>query len=253
MGIGAHQDDLEILAIDGILQAYANEANWFTGVVVTDGAGSARTGLYESYSDADMAATRADEQNAAAALGRYSAQIQLGYSSKSLKDADATVIDELRSVFEAASPSILYTHNLWDKHDTHVAVILRVIEALRGLDHAQRPEKLYGVEVWRDLDWVPDDRKIVFDCSERLELQRELLEVFESQIAGGKHYDEAVISRRRAHATYHDPHQVDRLKAATFGVDMTPLIEDDRIDVGEWAARLVERFNDDVANRLDKG
>lgn len=251
MGIGAHQDDLEILAIDGILRAYDDEAKWFTGVVVTDGAGSARTGPYETYSDDDMAATRADEQNSAAALGCYSAQIQLGYSSRTVKDAEEMVVNELRSLFEAASPGVLYTHNLWDKHDTHVAVVLRVIEALRGLDHAQRPEKLYGIEVWRDLDWVPDESKVVFDCSKRQDLQRELLEVFESQIAGGKRYDEAVMSRRRAHATYHDPHQVDQMKAATFGVDMTPLIEDDRIDVGEWAARLVERLKDDVSNRLN--
>ena len=44
LGIGAHHDDLEILGIDGILQCYRNPDASFTGVVVTDGAGSPRSG-----------------------------------------------------------------------------------------------------------------------------------------------------------------------------------------------------------------
>jgi hypothetical protein len=41
LGIGAHQDDLEIMAMRGILECYDADQDWFTGVTVTDGAGSA--------------------------------------------------------------------------------------------------------------------------------------------------------------------------------------------------------------------
>jgi hypothetical protein len=37
MAIGAHQDDLEIMAIDGILKCFQQAHKWFTGVVVTNG------------------------------------------------------------------------------------------------------------------------------------------------------------------------------------------------------------------------
>ena len=41
LAIGAHQDDLEIMAIDGILQCFQRQDRWFSGVVVTNGRGSA--------------------------------------------------------------------------------------------------------------------------------------------------------------------------------------------------------------------
>jgi hypothetical protein len=64
---------------------------------------------------------------------------------------------------EAARPQVIYTHNLADKHDTHVAVVLRTLQALRELPREARPEHVYGCEVWRDLDWLSDADKVVFD------------------------------------------------------------------------------------------
>ena len=49
MGIGAHQDDVEILGQRGILDCFDRKDRWFTAVVVTDGAGSARGGPYADY------------------------------------------------------------------------------------------------------------------------------------------------------------------------------------------------------------
>ena len=54
MGIGAHQDDLEIMSYQGILECFGREDAWYFGVVVTNGAGSPRNGLYEAYTDEDM-------------------------------------------------------------------------------------------------------------------------------------------------------------------------------------------------------
>ena len=59
----------------------------------------------------------------------------------------------------------MYTHNLADKHETHVAVALRTIAAIRGLPEEERPARLLGCEVWRDLDWMLDEEKVVLDLS----------------------------------------------------------------------------------------
>ena len=62
MGIGTHQDDLEIMAFHGILQCFQSQENWFTGVTVTDGAGSPRADLYANYTDEMMRTVRRAEQ-----------------------------------------------------------------------------------------------------------------------------------------------------------------------------------------------
>src|SRR5260221_2587439 len=79
--IGAHQDDIEIMAHQGIVACYGHSDRWFSGVVATDGAGSPRTGAYEQYTDMQMQATRCEEQRKAAQLGGYSIQIQLAHPS----------------------------------------------------------------------------------------------------------------------------------------------------------------------------
>ena len=63
--------------------------------------------------------------------------------------------------------------------------------------------------MWRDLDWLMDADKVVFDVSAHENLQAALLGVFDSQICGGKRYDLATMGRRRANATYFASHGVD--------------------------------------------
>ena len=251
LGIGAHQDDLEIMAIDGILYCKGTKDTWFTGVIVTDGSGSPRAGTFADFSDEQIVEARNEEQKRAADMGAYGAQVLLGYPSAVVKDGnEAEPVEDIEALLRAALPEVVYTHNLMDKHVTHVAVALRVIEAIRRLPRESRPGKLYGCEVWRDLDWLPDEDKVVFDCSAYEDLQRRLLEVFESQIAGGKRYDLAAMGRRRANATYFEPHQVDEVTGAVFGVDMTALIEDDALDAGSFVAGFTEKFQSDLASRI---
>src|SRR5579862_1821272 len=160
LGVGAHQDDLEFVAFHGIQACYHSEVDWFAGVTCTNGAGSARTGPYEKYTDDEMMAVRLQQQRQAARVGRYAAMIQLDYTSKIIKDpADARLKDDLKDVLAAARPRVLYTHNPADKHDTHVAVVVAVLQAIRELPREQRPQAVYGCEVWRDLDWLPDGAK----------------------------------------------------------------------------------------------
>ena len=52
--IAAHQDDIEIMAYGPISKCYKKDEAWFSGVVVTDGAGSPRSGKYEKITDEEM-------------------------------------------------------------------------------------------------------------------------------------------------------------------------------------------------------
>ena len=249
LGIGAHHDDLECMAAHGILACFADAQRWFSGVVVSDGAGSARDFAYQAHSDAQMKAVRRAEQKKAAYIGEYGAQFLLDHPSTAVKDPlNAAVVEDLSAVLRTTQPDVVYTHNLADKHDTHVAVALRVIAACRTLDPSLRPKQLIGCEVWRDLDWLCDDDKVVMPVDQREHLQRALIGVFDSQIAGGKRYDLATAGRRRAHATYFQSHDPDRHTALIWGMDLTPLMHEG--DPNSYVAALLRRFEDEVSSRL---
>jgi LmbE family N-acetylglucosaminyl deacetylase len=251
--IAAHQDDIEIMAAQPILECFQRADKWFTGVVVTDGRGSPRDGIYEQYDDEEMRLVRFKEQRKAAVIGEYAAQIMLDHPSKVVKNAgDASPVEDIVSILKAARPQIVFTHNLADKHDTHVAVALRVISALRGLPADERPQKLYGCEVWRGLDWMVDSDKTCLDLSQQENLQAALLGVYDSQISGGKRYDLASLSRRRANATYFESHGVDVSTGMSFAMDMTPMLADPSKSPAEFMQEFIHRFAQDVTNRLER-
>ena len=251
MGIGTHQDDLEIMAYHGILECFGNPDKWFTGVTVTNGAGSPRDDLYANYTDEEMQTVRRAEQNKAAVIGEYAAQVLLDYSSSAVKDpANGEVVEDIKGVLEIARPEIVYTHNLADKHDTHVSVALRAIQALRELPAEARPKAVYGCEVWRDLDWMNDEDKVGFDVAAHENLAAALLGIFDSQICGGKRYDLATIGRRRANATYFASHGTDVTTSMIYAMDLTPLIADPALDIREYVAGYIQRFAHDVSTRL---
>ncbi len=251
LGIGAHQDDLEFMAFHGILACYDQTDHWFGGVIMTDGRGSSRLGVYRDWTDAQMAAERVQEQRRAATLGQYSFVAQLGYASEDvrLKQAEASRT-EILSILNATRPKVVYVHNLADKHDTHVGCALRCIEALRLLPRDQRPEKVYGCEVWRDLDWLVDDEKTPMPISGRPELAQQLNAIFATQIAGGKRYDLAVLGRRTANATFSNAHSSDRETSMQWAMDLTPLIQDDTLDPLTYVTGFVDRLKSDITARI---
>jgi LmbE family N-acetylglucosaminyl deacetylase len=251
LAIGAHHDDLEIMAIDGILKCFQRPEMWFSGVVVTDGSGSPRAGVYADYSDEQMKAVRHAEQKKAAYLGDYAAQVFLSFPSLVVKDVDSREsIDDLVTIIKATKPQVVYTHNLADKHLTHIAVAVRTIQALRELPPDQRPEEVYGCEVWRALDWVMDDEKIVFNCSQQTHMQAALLGVFDSQVSGGKRYDLAALGRRRANATFYASHDTDDASGLAYAMDLTPLIKDDNLDIRRYVQEFIDRFAHNVNNMI---
>jgi LmbE family N-acetylglucosaminyl deacetylase len=250
LAIAAHQDDIEIMAYHGIAECFGRTDRWFTGVVATNGAGSPRSGIYAELSDEEMQRVRIAEQRKAAFVGEYACQIQLGYTSAEVKDPAGAVVDDLCAILRAARPQVVYLHNLADKHDTHVATVLRAIAALRAVRDETRPRAVYGCEVWRDLDWLPDPDKRALAVSARSNIAAALVGVFDSQVSGGKRYDLATAGRRLAHATYFASHATDEESALSFAMDLTPLIDDPALPIAAHALDFIDRFRQDVAARL---
>jgi LmbE family N-acetylglucosaminyl deacetylase len=251
LGIGAHQDDLEFMAFHGILQCFHSETEWFGGVTCTNGSGSARSGAYASYTDEQMMSVRKEEQRQAAIVGRYGAMAQLDYPSEIAKDStDPRLREDLRAILAASQPRVVYTHNPADKHDTHIAVVVPVIQAIRDLPREKRPEAVHGCEVWRDLDWLGDSEKVVHDVQGNDSLAAAIHGIFDSQIAGGKRYDLAVMGRRRANATFFQSHGVDSSDALAFAMDLTPLAKDETLDIVAYVTGAIDRFRADVVSKL---
>jgi LmbE family N-acetylglucosaminyl deacetylase len=249
LGIAAHHDDLELMAAHGILECFARTDRFFTGVIVSDGAGSARDFEYKQFSDEQMKEVRRGEQKKAAYVGEYGAQFLLGHPSSAVKDAKhAHVLQDLTAILQITRPEVVYTHNLADKHDTHVAVALRVLTACRALEPSARPRQLIGCEVWRDLDWLCDSDKVQMPVDRHENLQNALMGVFDSQIAGGKRYDLATAGRRKAHATYFESHGTDQHTALIWGMDLTPLMHEG--DPSAHIAALIRSFEDEVLARV---
>jgi LmbE family N-acetylglucosaminyl deacetylase len=177
--------------------------------------------------------------------------VGLAYSSEEIKDAanDAVVL-ELASLFAQMRPQAVFTHSPFDKHDTHVAVCLRVVAALRSLPREARPTRVLGGEVWRGHDWLPDPDRVLVDCGPNEGLARTLLETFASQREGGKRYDRATLGRYVANAVFDTPGAADATTAAALAFDLTPLIDDATLTPTTLAAAVIERFKTDVITRL---
>jgi LmbE family N-acetylglucosaminyl deacetylase len=251
LGIGAHQDDLEFMAFHGILECFASDRKWFGGVTCGDGAGSVRNGDLVAFSDARIKEERRLEQNKAAVIGGYGAMIQLDYSSSAIKNPDDSHLkDDLLSILDATRPEVVYTHNPADKHGTHISVVIAAIRALREMPGEARPGQVIGCELWRDLDWMPDAEKVLMDVSDGDQLAAELHAVFQSQLAGGKHYDIATIGRRSANTTFLDPHNRDATRKVIVGMDLTPLVHDETLDTVEFVSGFIERFHGEVKREL---
>jgi LmbE family N-acetylglucosaminyl deacetylase len=249
--IAAHQDDIEIMAYHGIAECFGRQDRGFTGVVVTNGAGSPRSGIYGNFTDEEMQNVRMIEQRKAAYVGEYACQIQLKFTSSEVKNPkNPAVIEDISTILRASKPEIVYLHNLADKHDTHIGVATRSIAALRAVRAETRPAKVYGCEVWRDLDWLSDDEKHALPVSARSNIAAALVGVFDSQVTGGKRYDLATAGRRLAHATYFASHGTDQESALSFAMDLTPLVDDPSLSISDYVTGFIDRFRADVARRI---
>ncbi len=247
--IGAHPDDVEIMAAHAILSCYRRTDRLFGAVTVTDGRGGKRLGPYSHLSAKAMAELRQQEQLRAAALGEYGVNIQLGYRSEEVRSRGANVVADLREILGSSRSLAVYTHSLADAKGTHVAVACAVLRALCALPLDRRPGRLLGCEIWGSLDWLDPESKVRLDVSRRRRLTRALVRMFVSQNQGCRRYDAATEARWTANATFGDPDQVDASSHTALAMDMTPLLREGE-DPISFVPRLVCRFNRRLLDRL---
>jgi len=242
LGIGAHPDDLELGGVWGVVSCAGRVDRWFTGVTCSDGAGSARGATTAGIDDAELVARRRDEQRAAARVGGYGLQVQLGHRSADVRDPESreVLVAELARIIDAARPSVIVGHDPLDRHATHAAVALATVDACRSLPPASRPERLLGVEGWRSLDWLPPADRVRLDVSGHDRLVQALLDCFPSQLEG-KRYDRAAVGRRHGNATFDDQTTLDVAEQVGLAVDLSPLLADDSVGVEAFLADLLER------------
>ena len=241
------------MAFPGILECYPRPDRWFGGITCPDGAGSARTGPYSDYSNEQMKAVRIEEQKAAATLGEFGFVAQLGHPSSNAKEAAnrSDLVEDIKKLLVQTRPTFIYTHNPFDKHPAHIGVLLATIAAIHELPRDTRPKKLFGCEVWRALDWLPDSEKTVHDVSAHPDLATSLNRVFDSQIAGGKRYDLAVEGRRLANATFFDAHSVDEADRVQYATDLSSLISGEN-SLRNLMNEKLDLLNQEIFELLDE-
>lgn len=253
MSIAAHQDDCEIMAYHAIAECYGSETEWYSAVVLTDGGGSPRSGAYAGYTNEQIHEKRSAEQRKAADVGQYAAMVQLAYTSEEVRTTKREIIeDELVTLLRMAQPKYMFLHNPADRHETHLGACLRAIGALRKLPPELRPEKVYGMEVWRSLDWLSAKDRLIFDTSRYPEIESGVITAFESQCTPLKRFDSAAIGRRLGNATFQAPRDNDPTSSCNIGVDLTPLIENPELDVKAFTLALVDRFRREVDDLLTR-
>ena len=245
LAVSAHKDDVEMLALDGIFRAYGEGG--FAAAVLTDGGQCPRSREYAAVGDEDMALIRTAEQKRAAEAGRYEKLYLFEKTSAEVKRAaygDGGLAEELAEVFrENPRPDVLYLHNPFDSHPTHVAACLLAIKAVNMLKDDEKPLKIYGCEVWRDLDWPADSDKVAMNVSGSDELAAKLMACFVSQNSV-KRYDVASAARRAANATFYQSHEGDEASALVYGLDMTELAYGASVE--DFMRRILDDFRKDL-------
>ena len=157
---------------------------------------------------------------------------------------DGGLAEELAEVFrENPRPDVLYLHNPFDRHPTHVAACLLAIKAVNMLKDDEKPLKIYGCEVWRDLDWPADSDKVAMNVSGSDELAAKLMACFVSQNSV-KRYDVASAARRAANATFYQSHEGDEASALVYGLDMTELAYGASVE--DFMRRILDDFRKDL-------
>lgn len=247
MAIGTHPDDIELIGMHGIQTCYDHPTFSFAGVVIADGAGSPRTGIYSHVTDEEMVKIRYNEQEKAAQVGKYAVLAQLAYPSSVIKTIPEKLIQHLYELLIKIQPQTLYLHNPLDKHASHRAVLQACIEALRRLPTEKQPKECFGVEVWRSLDFIPESLRIALPTDKIPELSKQLIEVFESQIAGGKNYALGFVGRGLANATFSETHQIDTAKNTSFAVNLLPLLHQPNLTLESFALQLIDHFKAEVS------
>lgn len=250
LGIGAHPDDLEIMAYHGVRAGQGRGGPRFGAVVCTDGSGAPRMDLDDDPEAHALRRVRRDEQRAAARRGRYAALIQLDHPSDAVReDVAPELVDDLARILDATRPRVVYTHGPTDRHATHVGVCVAAIEAMRRLPAEARPEEVLGCEVWGDLDWLEDGSLRMLDLGADAASWSALIQVFASQTKA-RPYHEGALGRSRANAVFQDAGRAGGDERLWRAMDLTPLLADDAPDLVDFASARIGEFERAVRARI---
>lgn len=228
--VGAHPDDIEIMALPEIAGGLAGRCR-LHAVVCCDGA--------PADGDPAVVETRRAEALAAAEVGGFRITM-LARPSAAVRGAGGRELaDELRALLAADEPEAVLTHAPTDRHPTHVAVCAAVVRALCGLSPERRPARVLGCEVWGGLDWLGTDA-VARDVSELRDLSDRLLAFHESQL-GARRYDRGAWGRAVANAVFDDPQGDHDAAARVLAMDLTPAIREGGPGLGTLATEAIER------------
>lgn len=247
LAIGAHHDDIEVMAMDGILKAYGSKKYSFYACVLSDGVNCVKSGKYAELTDKEMIETRNQEQTRASQIGEYADLKMLKYSQEDIEnDEKGKIVKEIRQMILDIKPDIVYTHNIFDKSPMHKMTCKRVIEAILGLEEEDRPRLVYGCEIFRSLDWLPDKYKVVFDLSENKELQSRLIGVYDTRAEQARNYNKAIVGRKIAHAIFGTQNtDIEEEKLIWYGINLTPVIAKN-IDLKDYCTRILSDYNKEM-------
>ncbi len=246
--IAAHKDDGEMIGIKAIDDSFKKDES-LVMIVLTNGSGCPRIGEYESVSDEDMVEIRTAEQKRASEIGRYNKLYLLEHSSKLVQEQDKIIKQELVNILKLyPDVEYIYIHNPFDKHKTHVTSCEISIEAIKeAYSNGCLPnlKKVLGVEVWRSLDWLPDEYKSIIDTSGSEFISQNIMSVFVSQNLSKK-YDEAILARRLANATFDSSHENNALASLTYAIDLMDVIVDVNKKLPDLLTEILELFEKNI-------
>ena len=144
----------------------------------------------------------------------------------------------------------------------HNAAAETVIPDTKPPDEAMRRVTHPGTGAYQDdqefmafhgiLEWLPDSAKVLMDVSGKDNPAAVLNGLLDSRIAAGKRYDLATLGRRAANAAFSDSHSADASTQPVFGMDLTPLVADDPMDILEYVCGFIDHFQTDVCEELSQ-
>ena len=209
------------------------------------------TAYTRTITDEEMRAVRRTEQKKAAFVGEYAAAgVFLDYPSLRSRTPPSRPGGGHKAADRRGRPEIVYTHNLatsttrtsrWRCGRSPPSAGCRRKTAAASFTAARCGAVSTG--------WRTTTRWCSHSTSARTSPWR-CVGVFDSQIAGGKRYDMATMGRRRANATYYESHAVDAGQSMNFAMDLTPLIQDDKLDANKYVQRYIEHLAQDVSQRI---
>ncbi len=244
IAIAAHKDDGEMLALHGILNCY--DKGGFALIVLTDGGNCPKSGKYADVSYDDMAELRTEEQKRAATFGKYEKVYFLQLPSSSLETEFEEISSKVASIFNE-NPTIqyAYAHSLFDRHKTHINASKIAIESIRQSKYKGKIKMLYGVELWRDLDWIPENEQILLDVSGSKDFAMDLLSFFPSQNQS-KMYNKGFCGRVVANATFSNSHSNSLASEQIRAIDMTKLVFADKNAVRAFVDEQLGKFKQEI-------